>query len=121
MSPQRQVDPLGTRFAAGPTTAALVIAASTGALWPLAVPALAFALGATGRPPYGLPPGPAVRPTGPARALARLARTGVGRGRTASGTGAPAPVAAFLTAALGVRPGCEKHQIIRRLLPAATR
>ena len=140
MSPLRQVDPLGTRFAAGLSTTALVIVPSAGSLWPLAAPAPGAAPGAAGRPPYGLPPGPAVpvRPTpsrvphtvAPARparppaarvrAAAGVARAAVGRGRGASGTGAPASVAAFLAAARGVRPGCAPH-IIRRLLPAATR
>jgi len=140
MSPQPQVDPRGTRFAAGLTTAVLALVLVTGWAWLLVAQAVVFALGIAGRSPYGLLYQAAVRPRlGPPRELEDAApprfAQGVGLAFAvvgvigfvagvvplALGATALALLAAFLNAAFGFCLGCEMYLLIRRLLPAATR
>jgi len=125
------VDPRGPRFAAAVTTAVLAVVLLTGSVWLLAVQAVVFALGATGRSPYGVIYARLVRPrlgppaeledTRPIRfaqavglvfavvALAGLALPFV----TVVATSA-AFAAAFLNAAFGICLGCEIYLLARR-------
>jgi hypothetical protein len=140
MSPQPQVDPRGTRFAAGLTTVVLALVLVTGWVWLLVAQVAVFALGVLGRSPYGLLYQVAVRPRlGPPRELEDAApprfAQGVGLAFAvvgvigfvagiaplALGATALALLAAFLNAAFGFCLGCEMYLLIRRLLPAATR
>jgi len=140
MSPQPQVDPRGTRFAAGLTTVVLALVLVTGWVWLLVAQVAVFALGVLGRSPYGLLYQAAVRPRlGPPRELEDAApprfAQGVGLAFAvvgvigfvagvvplALGATALALLAAFLNAAFGFCLGCEMYLLIRRLLPAATR
>lgn len=140
MSPQRQVDPRGTRFAAGLTAAVLALVLVTGRPWLLVAQAVVFALGAAGRSPYGLVFAAVLRPrlgpppeledaapprfaqaVGLAFAVAGVIGFATGITPLALGATALALLAAFLNAAFGFCLGCEMYLIIRRLLPAATR
>jgi len=125
------VDPRGPRFAAVVTTVVLALALLTGSVWLLAFQAVVFALGATGRSPYGVIYARLVRPrlgppaeledTRPIRfaqavglvfavvALAGLALPFV----TVVATSA-ALAAAFLNAAFGICLGCEIYLLARR-------
>jgi hypothetical protein len=140
MSPQTQVDPRGTRFAAGVTTLVLALVLVTGSGWLLAAQAVVFALGLLATSPYGLLFKAVVRPRlGPPKELEDAApprfAQGVGLvfavagviGFAAQipplglGATALALLAAFLNAAFGFCLGCEMYLILRRLVPAATR
>lgn len=141
MSPQpRQVDPRGTRFAAGLTTAVLALVLLTGWLWLLVAQAVVFALGVAGRSPYGLLFQAAVRPrlgspdeledAAPTRfaqgvglvfAVAGVIGFATGLAPLALGATALALLAAFLNAAFGFCLGCHMYLHLKRLLPAATR
>ncbi|MDQ1600776.1 MAG: hypothetical protein QOD68_2250, partial [Actinomycetota bacterium] len=52
--PASLVDPRGPRFGAAVTTVVLAAALVTGSGYLLALQAIVFALGAAGRPPYGV-------------------------------------------------------------------
>jgi hypothetical protein len=141
MSPrQRQVDPRGTRFAAGLTTAVLALALVTGWVWPLVLQAVVFLLGVAERSPYGLLFRVLVRPrlgppaeledAAPPRfaqgvglvfAVAGVIGHAVGLAPLAVGATALALLAAFLNAAFGFCLGCVMYLNLKRLMPAATR
>ena len=127
-------DPRGPRFAAALTTLVLAAVLLTGGGWLLAAQAVVFALGASGRSPYGALYRRAVRPRpGPPAELederpVRFAQT-VGLAFALAGvagallgvdalfltaTGA-ALAAAFLNAAFGLCLGCELYLSWKRL------
>lgn len=133
--PQR-VDPRGPRFAAAVTSGVLVAALVTGSPWVLAAQAVVFALGAAGRPPYGVLYARVVRPhlrppteledTRPLRfaqtlglAFTAVAVLGLALPTTAVTVLATAAAlaAAFLNAAFGVCLGCEAYLLLRRSTP----
>ena len=127
------VDPRGPRFAAALTTVVLAVALLTSSVWPLLLQAAVFALGATGRSPYGaifarfirpqLAPPAVLEDTRPVRfaqqvglAFALLGLLGAALGTTPLflvATGA-ALAAAALNAAFGICLGCEAYLILRR-------
>lgn len=130
-----RTDPRALRFGAALTTAILALVLVTGSAWLLAAQAVAFALGATGRSPYGTlfkalvrsapketedarPPRFA-QVVGLVFAVAGLAGYAAGITPPAMVATAAALLAAFLNAAFGFCLGCEMYLLIRRLLPAA--
>ncbi|SDG01130.1 DUF4395 domain-containing protein [Klenkia brasiliensis] len=140
MTPIRQVDIRGPRFAAWVTTVVLAVVLLTGSGWLLAAQAVVFAVGAFAGlryAPYGVAFRTLVAPRlGPVRetedeAPPRFAQL-VGFGFALVGTlgyltGAPvvgavatglALVAALLNAAVGFCLGCELYLIVRRARPA---
>jgi hypothetical protein len=132
------VDPRGPRLGAALTTLVLVAVLATGWAWLLALQAVVFALGATGRSPYGVLYARLVRPRlGPPAELedtrplrfaqaVGLVFTTVALVGLAESTGlvtlvatAFALAAAFLNAAFGVCLGCEAYLLLRRSTPIA--
>ncbi len=125
------VDPRGPRFAAAVTTAVLAVVLLTGSVWLLAVQAVVFALGATGRSPYGVIYARLVRPrlgppaeledTRPIRfaqavglVFAVVALAGLALPLVTVVATSAALAAAFLNAAFGICLGCEIYLLARR-------
>ncbi|MFI7452112.1 DUF4395 domain-containing protein [Nonomuraea sp. NPDC049714] len=130
-----RTDPRALRFGAALTTAILALVLVTGSAWLLAAQTVVFALGTTGRSPYGMlfkalvrsvpketedarPPRFA-QGVGLVFAVAGLAGYALGITPLAMVATAAALLAAFLNAAFGFCLGCELYLLIRRLLPAA--
>ena len=125
------VDPRGPRFAAAVTTVVLAVVLLTGSVWLLAVQAVVFALGATGRSPYGVIYARLVRPrlgppaeledTRPIRfaqavglVFAVVALAGLALPLVTVVATSAALAAAFLNAAFGICLGCEIYLLARR-------
>jgi hypothetical protein len=130
MNDRSLIDPRGPRFAAWLTTAVLAAVLLTQSATLLAVQAVVFALGATGRSPYAaiwkrIPKSPPTeledkRPPQFAQAVglafAVVGTIGYAAGVTTLGTVATAAAlaAAFLNAAFGFCLGCEIYLLIKR-------
>jgi hypothetical protein len=132
--PASLVDPRGPRFGAAVTTVVLAVALVTGSAYLLALQAIVFALGASGRPPYGVAYARLVRPrlgppaeledTRPLRfaqavglvfTLVALAGFGLPTSAVTAVATAAALAAAFLNTAFGVCLGCEVYLVLRRI------
>ena len=125
------VDPRGPRFAAAVTTVVLAVVLLTGSVWLLALQAVVFALGATGRSPYAVLYARLVRPrlgppaeledTRPIRfaqavglVFAVVALAGLALPYVTVVATSFALAAAFLNAAFGICLGCEIYLLARR-------
>jgi hypothetical protein len=131
--PTSLVDPRGPRFGAAVTAVVLAVALVTGSAYLLALQAIVFALGAAGRPPYGVVYARLVRPllgppaeledTRPLRfaqavglvfTLVALAGLTLSTSVVTGVATAAALAAAFLNAAFGICLGCEVYLVLRR-------
>jgi FtsH-binding integral membrane protein len=132
--PAPLVDSRGPRFGAAVTAVVLAVALVTGWAWLLALQAVVFAVGAAGRPPYGVIYRRLVRPrlgppaeledTRPLRfaqalglvfTLVALAGLALSTPVVTIVATAAALAAAFLNSAFGVCLGCEVYLVLRRL------
>jgi hypothetical protein len=131
--PTSLVDPRGPRFGAAVTAVVLAVALVTGSAYLLALQAIVFALGAAGRPPYGVVYARLVRPllgppaeledtrplrfaqaVGLAFTLVALAGLTLSTSVVTGVATAAALAAAFLNAAFGICLGCEVYLVLRR-------
>jgi len=131
--PVSLVDPRGPRFGAAVTTVVLAVALVTGSAFLLALQAIVFALGAAGRPPYGVIYARLVRPrlgppaeledtrslrfaqtVGLVFTLVALAGLALSTSVVTALFTAAALAAAFLNAAFGICLGCEVYLVLRR-------
>jgi len=131
--PATLVDPRGPRFGAAVTAVVLAAALVTGSAYLLALQAIVFALGAAGRPPYGVAYARLVRPllgppaeledTRPLRfaqavglvfTLVAIAGLTLSTSAVTALATAAALAAAFLNSAFGICLGCEAYLVLRR-------
>jgi len=133
----RPIDPRGPRFAAAVTTVVLAVVLLTGSTWLLGAQAAVFALGLSGRSPYGevfrrlirprLAPPADLEDPRPVRfaqgvglgfAVLALAAAALGSTAVFLAFAAAALAAALLNAALGICLGCEVYLLLRRTFPS---